>query len=212
LGIPVAAHPSHAHGPAAGDLPRIGPNAITRVASALNDEIGAEGTATLFRQAGLARYLETPPGQMVDEREVVRLHQVLRNELGLQRARTISWEAGRRTADYLLAVRIPKPAQLVLKLLPAVPASRILLKAVGKHSWTFAGSGHFQAEAGPPVRLTIANCPICRAASDSPLPLCDFYAAVFEHLFRTLVTRHARVVETACHGAGAPACVFDINW
>jgi len=48
---------------------RIGPNAITRVAEALNARFGS--AVDVFADAGLAHYLAAPPEQMVDEREVI---------------------------------------------------------------------------------------------------------------------------------------------
>ena len=50
-----------------------------------------------------------------------------------------------RTGDYLLAHRIPKPVQALLKRLPAPLAARVLLAAITRHAWTFAGSGRFEA-------------------------------------------------------------------
>ena len=151
------------------------------------------------------------PGHMVDEREVIALHQLLRPVLGEERARAVSREAGVRTCDYLLANRIPRPAQFVLRLLPPALASRVLLRSIGGHSWTFAGSGHFRFESGYPVRLIIADCPLCRGVT-AEQPVCDYYAATFEHLYRTLVSPRATVVETECEAMGAPACVFEISW
>jgi divinyl protochlorophyllide a 8-vinyl-reductase len=186
---------------------RIGPNAITRVAEAL----GPGRAAPVFAHAGLAAYLERPPEAMVDEREVIALHQALREDLGEDEARRVAADAGRRTADYLLAHRIPRLAQVVLKRLPAVLAARALLRAIGGHAWTFAGSGHFGATFGPPLRLRIQDNPLCRGRR-SAQPSCDYYAAVFQVLFQTLVHRGAVVIETACEARGDPACVFEVLW
>jgi divinyl protochlorophyllide a 8-vinyl-reductase len=190
---------------------RIGPNAIIRMIEALGEQVGAAETTRLFGLAGLSHHLAKAPEHMVDERDVVALHTVVRSELGDARAREAGRQAGLLTADYLLANRIPKPVQAILKVLPASLAGRILLAAIGKHSWTFAGSGAFAAVAGHPVRFRIAGCPVCRGAQSSA-PLCDYYGATFERLFRTLVHRDARVIETACEAAGAPACTFEIRW
>ncbi len=201
----TAAHHAHEQGA------RIGPNAITRIAESL---AAFESTATLkriFESAGIARHLDIPPSDMVDEREVTALHRALRTELGVGRARSVSWAAGRLTADYLLANRIPQPAQRVLRVMPPPIASRMLLAAIGKHTWTFAGSGKFSARAGHPVTLAIEGCPICLGAT-AAAPLCDFYAATFERLFSALVSANARVVETACSANGAKACTFEIRW
>ena len=200
----------HPPAPDAGPA-RIGPNAIIRVAEALRAQLGEAAAADIFHSVGLDRYLQSMPGEMVDEREVIVLHQRLRPALGEERARAISREAGVRTCQYLLANRIPRPAQFVLRLLPSSLASRVLLRSIGGHAWTFAGSGHFHVQAGHPVRLSIAGCPLCRGVT-ADAAICDYYAATFEHLYRTLVSPRATVVETECQALGAPACVFEIRF
>lgn len=190
---------------------RIGPNAITRIAEAVEAFESAGTAGRLFARAGLAHHVDVPPTAMVDESDVVALHRELRGALGDRRARSVSWIAGRRTADYLLAHRIPPAAQRVLKAAPPAMASRMLLAAIGKHAWTFAGTGDFSYISGHPTVLRIENCPICRGASAAG-PLCDYYAATFERLFAVLVSANASVVETACAAAGAKACTFEIIW
>jgi divinyl protochlorophyllide a 8-vinyl-reductase len=148
---------------------------------------------------------------MVDEVDVTRLHCVLRAELGGALAGEVAHKAGVRTADYLLAHRIPRPVQTLLKLLPAGLAARVLLKAICRHAWTFSGSGAFTATAGQPVVLTIRNNPLCKGVT-SDTPACSFYAATFEHLFRVLVHPDARVLETDCEACGGDACRFEIRW
>lgn len=192
--------------------PRIGPNAIIRVAEVLREQAGDASVAHIFRAAGLDSYLSVLPEEMVDEREVSALHQILRGELGITAARAVSWEAGRRTGDYLLAKRIPRGAQLFLRILPPMFASPILLAAIRHNAWTFSGSGLFNARSGNPVQIEIAGCPICRGAAPSCEPLCDYYAATFERLFHVLVTPRAKVTETACQALGATACKFRVAW
>lgn len=190
-------------------MSRIGPNAIIRVGESLQARFGRADE--VFADAGLGHYLTAPPTQMVDEREVIALQRALRLRLGLTEAKAVSFDAGLRTGDYLLANRIPKPAQRVLRLLPPGPASRMLLKAVAKNAWTFSGSGEFGFTLGRPVRVNIAGCPICRGA-EAAEPVCDFYTGAFERLFRTLVSRHTQVREVECQAQGAPACVFEMSW
>jgi divinyl protochlorophyllide a 8-vinyl-reductase len=190
---------------------RIGPNAIVRMAEAVRAQAGEGAAARLFLRAGLADYLTHPPQHMVDEREVAALHRALREAFDGERARRLSRGAGERTGAYLLAHRIPRPVQGLLRLLPAPLAARMLLSAIGRHAWTFAGSGRFSAQAGPPVRLAIAGNPLCRGVRSAE-PACDYYAATFERLFRALVHPHARVVETACEATCATACVFEVCW
>ncbi len=190
---------------------RIGPNAITRVAEVLRARRGEAAAAALFGRAGLLPYLTQPPEAMVDEAEVTRLHQALRESLGTTLAKQVAREAGTRTAEYLLAHRIPRAAQAVLKRLPPPLAARALLSAIRGHAWTFAGSGRFEARAGHPVVLSITGNPMCRGAALTE-PGCDFYAATFEHLFRVLVHPASTVVETDCEACGDAMCRFEVRW
>jgi divinyl protochlorophyllide a 8-vinyl-reductase len=195
---------------------RIGPNAIIRLAEALRAHAGDARAESIFRAAGQHRYLSVPPEEMVDEREVIALHAALRGALSPEAAAQVSAHAGRLTADYLLAHRIPRAVQSMLGFLPAPLAARVLVRAITGHAWTFAGSGEFSVDfatgaGGPPLRFAIRGCPICRGAS-SQAPLCDYYAATFEHLFRTLVRASASVSERECEARGAQACRFDVRW
>jgi len=147
----------------------------------------------------------------VPEAEVGLLHAALRRRLGEAGAARIGAEAGRLTALYLLAHRIPRLLQTVLRRMPARLSARILLGAIGRHAWTFCGSGHVDAEPGNPSRLTIGGCPFCRGAR-TEAPACAFVAATCEHLFRALVHPEARAVEVACQARGAPACIFELAW
>lgn len=191
---------------------RIGPNAIVRLGEALTSRIGREGARRLFENAGLGDYLSVPPETMVDESEVTRLHRALRGTLGECVSESVSFDAGIRTGDYLLAHRIPAPVQRLLRVLPAALASRLLLAAISRHAWTFAGSGRFHASPLPGgVRLSVSGCPLCRGARGKAV-LCGFYAGTFERLFDTLVRRGASATEVECEARGDAACVFRVSW
>jgi divinyl protochlorophyllide a 8-vinyl-reductase len=194
---------------------RIGPNAVTRVGQALRQRLGERRADELFERAGLAAYTRVPPQAMIDEVEVIRLHRALRSDLGAPLAREVAREAGRLTADYLLAHRIPRAAQFVLRRLPAPPAAALLLAAIRRHAWTFSGSGRFAIAQAPTrsgrAQVSITGNPLCRGVSDSQ-PCCDYYAATLERLFRVLVHPATQVVEVACEAGGASACVFEFRW
>ncbi|NEX18923.1 bacteriochlorophyll 4-vinyl reductase [Thiorhodococcus mannitoliphagus] len=190
---------------------RVGPNAIIRVFEALTAHSGAGDAEAVFKAAGLEAYLKAMPTEMVDESEVIALQGALRQHLGVTDARLIARDAGLRTGDYLLANRIPRPAQVLLKLLPPKLAAKTLLKAIRGNAWTFVGTGVFDADPAYPPRINIQNSLLCRGAS-SDQALCDFYAGTFERLFRELVHAQAQVTETACHAMGAPSCVFEVRW
>jgi divinyl protochlorophyllide a 8-vinyl-reductase len=190
---------------------RIGPNAITRIAEALAGMAGPEARRRVFLMAQLLPHLQHPPEAMVPDDEVARLHEALVVELGPARAAQISAEAGRLTAEYLLANRIPQIAQRMLGLLPRRAALWVLLKAIEHHAWTFVGGGSFSWQAGTIFRLSLQGGPVCRNLK-TDCPACAYYAATFEHLFRKIISADIDVIETACEAMGDPACVFEVRF
>ena len=112
----------------------IGPNAIIQMAEALCAYLGATNTRTLMDAVGLGDYLDRPPKNMEPQTEVAALHTAVYRQLDLAAFKRVSSDAGRRTGDYLLANRIPKPVQFALKLLPDKMASRILSQAIARPS------------------------------------------------------------------------------
>mgnify|MGYP006273324255 CR=1 FL=1 len=183
---------------------RIGPNAVLQTAAALRAMGGEALAARVFGGAGLGAHLDAPPASMVDERVVARLFDRLGEALAPEAAAAIARDSGRRTAAYILANRIPRPAQRVLRLLPRGPSARLLLMAIRKNGWTFAGSGRVATRAGRPCRIEIADNPIA-------VPGCVWHVAVFEGPFRALVSPGTTVRETACCARGAPACRFELR-
>ena len=183
---------------------RIGPNAVIQMGEALRAYGGPEFEHDVFARAGLQHYLSAPPAHMIPEREAIAIFDTLYNDagVGLYDANAIARDAGLRTGDYILANRIPKFAKAILKRLPKSLAARALLAAIGKHSWTFAGSGRFSACYGRPLVIEIANNPLA-------FDRCAWHCAVFERLFGALVSRKAHAV---CH-VGTPSsgdCYFEI--
>jgi divinyl protochlorophyllide a 8-vinyl-reductase len=196
---------------ASADAGLIGPNAIIRVAETLRDVLGEEATRLIFASAHLEPHLASLPTEMVPEADVGALQTALFAGLEESQAKKIAFEAGLRTGDYLLANRIPKPVQAVLKILPPSLASRILLKAIKQNSWTFAGTGTFTVKTGHPVIVSIASCPLCRGRR-SDRSQCDYYAGTFQRLFLALVSRNSAVREISCEATGGSSCAFEITW
>ena len=120
-------------------------------------------------------------------------------------------EAGRRTADYLLAHRIPRWAQAALRHLPAAMASRVLLAAISRHAWTFVGSGHLVVRNGRPLRIDVVGGPVATAGPASAT-LGRYYAATFERLYRTLVSPRARAADAIASVDGIAACRLRLEW
>ena len=157
----------------------------------------------------LAGVEEVPDGtSMIPEEEAARLHRVMRIRAP-EAAPELALLSGTGTADYILAHRIPRLAQSVLKALPAPLAARALTAAIRKHAWTFAGSGRFEPQS--PWTFDIHDNPLIRGET-SDTPLCAWHAAVFERLYRVLVAPDCRCVETRCHAQhGHDRCRFEIT-
>ena len=189
----------------------IGPNAIIRVAETLRDALGEETTRLIFAHAHLEPHLVSPPTGMVPEEDVGALQTALFDGLEEGEARKIAFEAGLRTGDYLLANRIPKPAQAVLKVLPPSLASRILLGTIKKHSGPSPGRELLASRTGIRSIVSIKSCPLCRGRHGDH-PQCDYYAGTFQRLFQVLVSRNAFVREISCEATGGKSCAFEIAW
>ena len=182
--------------------PLVGPNAVIRTGLALTALAGRAAARAVYLRAGRPDWLDAPPTAMTPQDDAAALFAALRAE------RPGDWRAvaalsGRMTADYLLANRIPALARLALRAAPPRLAARLLVAAIGRNAWTFAGSGGFEAAAGDPTVLRIAANPLAQ-------PGCPWHVAVFETLFRRLVSAQARVSHPACCGRGDAACVFHV--
>jgi len=159
----------------------IGPNAVLQTVAVMEERLGHAETRAILADAQLARL---PSGKhMIPEIEALRLHRWLALHDPLD-ALAIAEEAGARTADYIIAHRIPRVAGWLLRRLPARAAAPLLMAAIRKHAWTFVGAGAFApADAW---HFTIDRTP----ARDTLLPpesLFHWYAAVFTRLYRELV-------------------------
>ncbi len=187
---------------------RIGPNALLQLAQVL-ERAGGVGLREAVFAAGGVQGLPALDA-MIPEGPVAAVHQALRARLP-DRAAALSDEAGARTADYILAHRIPKPAQTLLRLLPPSLSAPLLAQAISRNAWTFAGSGAFRVVTTRPMVFAIADNPVVRGEV-SGTPVCHWHAAVFRGLFAALVDPRARVAETACCACGAPACRFEVRW
>ncbi|MEL7177783.1 MAG: bacteriochlorophyll 4-vinyl reductase [Pseudomonadota bacterium] len=189
----------------AGGTGLIGPNAILQLVPVIELAGGRELRDQIFAAAGV---FDMPSGDhMISEAPAARVHQALRAQVP-DLAAALAWEAGRRTADYILAHRIPRIAQAMLKALPWRVSASLLSKAIKKNAWTFAGSGEFRVLS--PYVFELAHNPIV-AGEQSDTPLCYWHAAVFERLYQVLVHPHMICRETACMAQGAEACRFELD-
>lgn len=210
----------------------IGPNAVTRTLDAVTERLGGRTAKTLREAAGIPASI---PEVMIPEQWFERLVAELRGRTPEDTSREILRAAGRATASYVRQNRIPAPARGLLRILPSRLALPILLRAVSRHAWTFAGRGDFSHADS---HLVLSDPPTCRAASEghaapsahvapgadarsitsgttrgdasSGVPGGAYYEAAFEGIL-SLAAPDVRVREVACIRAGAPACRFRLD-
>lgn len=183
----------------------IGPNAVLQLLPLLDRAGGADWRAGLMARAGLDA---APDGSaMIPEAPVARLHQAMRRDRP-DIAPGLGWQAGLATGDYILAHRIPRAVQLILKALPWRVSARVLSQAIARNAWTFAGSGRFLVIA--PLRFDLRANPLVRGEV-ADHPICDWHRGVFTRLFQTLVHPHLTCVETRCCAQGHAACRFEMR-
>lgn len=164
---------------AAGAL--IGPNAVLQTVAVMEAALGKQRARAVLADAQITAL---PSGrEMILEIHALRLHRWLALHEPLA-CFDIAAEAGARTADYIIAHRIPRAACWLLQHLPARGAAPLLMAAIRKHAWTFAGAGSFTPHSA--WAFTIDR----GAARDALMPpdsLFHWYAAVFTRLYQTLV-------------------------
>ncbi len=180
---------------------RIGPNAVLQLIEAVDAQMGRAMTEKVFNIGGCGHYLAHPPKTMVDEGEVASLNHALFQVLDLKRAQALAQDAGRRTADYVIANRIPRIVRILLSLMPPKIASAMLLRSIAKHAWTFVGSGELRINRGA---IEVADNPIA-------MPGCPWHQAVFQRMFERLVSNQCLIQETTCCARGAPVCRFELS-
>ncbi|MCR9121481.1 MAG: bacteriochlorophyll 4-vinyl reductase [Phyllobacteriaceae bacterium] len=193
------------HVAAGAPKPTVGPNAIIQTRMALRELAGGETCQTIFAAAGLEHFADADPHAMVEADIVNALNRQIAAELDAKTAHAVMKRAGELTGDYILANRIPKAAQWLLKHLPRGIAQRLLLTAIARNAWTFAGNARI--EQGPDF-IAIHDNPICLGKVG--FSSCVWHAAVFRRLFQTLVDPAITIHETECVGWGSDVCRFEI--
>ncbi len=183
----------------------VGPNAVTQLRDAIQRRCGAKTRHHFFRVAGCEKWENIALDRMIPETIPGALFSSLHLFFRADVADDLAAEAGLGTADYVMANRIPKPARLLLGLLPAPLAARLLLKAIEKHAWTFAGSGRCRVIPGRPAVIKIADNPL-------KMPGCVWHVAVFRRLFQTFVSPAAAVQQGHTLQDGTHICRFEIEW
>ncbi len=188
---------------------RIGPNAIIQTVEALKELYGVPYTLEVLQRGQQAHWIDNLPTTMVEERVFLTLAEALVGQIGSDEARRVLWRCGERTAQYLLANRIPGPFQQLVKMIPRQAGFTLLLFAISKSAWTFVGSGTFHFVGGAQPVILIAN----PARECIVLPeVCGFYGGTFEGILRSLLGEQTRVVPASCGERWDCRCAYTVTF
>ncbi len=181
---------------------KIGPNSIIQTVAALEESFGKHEAETILRRIGQGHWIGNLPSEMTEESKFHSLVSAVEKEIGERKTAAILEEAGRRTAAYLLRVRIPGFFQNILKPLPPGLAFRLFLFAISKNAWTFAGSGEFSYTSGknPEIRVRVTH--------PSKPVVGNFYLGTFEALLEELVNPNTRIKATIKQQESSILCSY----
>lgn len=182
----------------------IGPHAVIHLAEAMRERLGERTAAAVLASAQIDAL---PDGTgMIPEIDALRAHRWLLLKAPVD-GFAIAREAARRTADYIIANRIPAAAVALLRVLPARLAAPMLMHSIRSHAWTFIGAGQFEPHGA--WAFTIDRT---KAEDGLPVPdtTFDWYGAVFERLYQRLVSPDCRIVAQPVRGPSEPVQRFRL--
>lgn len=184
---------------------RIGPNSILQTVDVVQAHHGAAAACTVLAASGYAAWCNDPPTAMVPEEAFHALAATLVAQYGDSRAAALLIQAGEQTASYLLAHRIPRPFQAVLRRLPPVPALAALLAAVRFNAWTFVGSGDYRYTVRHPAAIVLT-------LRQATVPaVVHFFGGTFALLLRELVDDQTALSSHALPYAGGLVCTYQVR-
>jgi divinyl protochlorophyllide a 8-vinyl-reductase len=192
-------HPRSGSGERASGPARIGPNALIQTARALEARRGRDEARRLLRLGGMEILMDEDPQGMRDEREFLSLVTFLTGVLPSGELRAVLHDAGRRTGAYVLRNRIPAPVRLLVRPLPRRLRLRLLLGAIGRNAWTFAGSGSYHFQAGDRPVVSLRHGPPARQVPTTE-PLHAYYQGAIEELLRAMVAPATELEKTDAFG------------
>jgi divinyl protochlorophyllide a 8-vinyl-reductase len=188
-------------------IARIGPNALIQTVHALQAIAGPAATFAVLAHADRLDLLDALPTAMVPAHEFTALVAAVHATLPPATAAQVLEESGVRTAAYVIRNRIPAPIRTLLRILPPRPALRLLLAAIARHTWTFAGAARFSYQLRPTPTIRLAGDPATGAIPG--VAVGPYYHGAFSAFMRDLVSPHARVsADVDAEGAN----VFTVSW
>ncbi|MCE0506098.1 MULTISPECIES: bacteriochlorophyll 4-vinyl reductase [unclassified Roseivivax] len=183
----------------------MGANMVAPLHAVLERHVSKADRDAVFAEAGL----EDLPAEdsLLPEGQVAFLHRRVR-ENWPEAADEVLDTAGRVAAEVFVTERIPPKARLLLQNMPWSVSAWLVGKSIRLNSETFAGSGLFAIQTTS--RFAMFQNPLATGI-EAERPICQFYAALFEHTLQRLSHRDFICRETHCQATGHGHCVFEVT-
>lgn len=181
---------------------RIGSDAVLQTLDALSEVGGVHLVQRIVDVAGLRYVVDQTLPDMVPQSVFSALVQSIEDMLPRSQVDLVAVKSGRKTGAILLEQYIPDMAQKLLRTLPKRVAGPLLLHALEKHAWTFAGSASVHHIDGPPLKLVIGSNPMANWG-------CLWQCALLETVFRHVISPDARIWQMACCASDSTKCCVD---
>jgi len=184
---------------------KIGPNSIIQTSESLREHCGNEVKDKVMKAAELEHYIQELPSEMVSETDFHDFVVTLFNDQGKLMTQEILQDSGERTAVYLLKNRIPGLFQSLVKPLPNKWGLKMLLFAISKNAWTFAGSGEFSYNVGEKSFIKVI-------VKHPSLPVVsNFYLGTFKRLLGELISSKIEIEPETLEADKSIECTYWIN-
>jgi divinyl protochlorophyllide a 8-vinyl-reductase len=184
---------------------KIGPNSIIQTAESLREHCGIEVKTKVLQDAGLDQYNTELPSDMTTETHFHWFVKSLLSDQGKEMAAEILQDSGERTAVYLLKNRIPGFFQTIVKPLPNKLGLKMLLFAISKNAWTFAGSGEFSYNIGEASYIKVI------VTHPSEPVVSNFYFGTFKRLLGELISANIRLELETLEAGECIECTYHIQ-
>lgn len=190
---------------------------------AAEEVVGKDGLAVVLRQAGLERFIDNYPPDLLQVSGKITYGDYASLSAGLL---TFYGRAGKSMVLRVGRLSSRKGIEhqsnvfnlatvLAAKLLPASTQIKMGLSAMmaGFHTLAEKSGQHFDGkieDRGDKYALVVGTCPVC-AGKQADGHICWLFEGLIEEGGRQVFNKFFDVVEVECRAMGAPACVFEVS-
>jgi bacteriochlorophyll 4-vinyl reductase len=177
-------------------------------------EIAGVQAGPILTQAGLGRFLTTPPDRTsmrpaASQEELIQLFRNIYRMLGEDLTRLFMRNYGESTANVLL--QLPDVQALLAEIRPVPREQQMRRLAETLEPWMARGWAPLTiTEDKDACYMAYEVCYACYGITGAKRPLCAAGDVIFARLAREALGRRVRVVEVECAAMGAERCKYAL--